>query len=347
MEVFGVNKCDVMNQICQFGSKFDCLCNVVGGGGGGCNVLKWLKVVFNLVLCKSNVFNEQVCYVWYGVLQDLKSMLLVIFLMVMVIVILLILLSVCYMVYKNVSSVVFQYYFLLQIIVYLEKMLDDDVVVWVVGQLQVEQGVDKVNYLFCDEVLGEFCNWFGFGGVLDMLEENLLLVVVIVVLKLDFQSIEVLNILCDWVLWIQGVDEVWMDDSWFVCFFLFIGLVGCVLVMIGVLMVVVVFLVIGNSVCLSIFVCCDIINVQKFIGVIDGFILCLFFYGGVMLGFFGVFLLLILLEILVMCFLLVVIEVVKVFGIQFELSGLGFDECLLMLIVCLMIGWVVVWLVIV
>ncbi len=35
-----------------------------------------------------------------------------------------------------------------------------------------------------------------------------------------------------------------------------------------------------------------------------------------------------------------VTEVAKVFGTQFELSGLGFDECLLMLIVCSMIGWV-------
>ncbi len=35
-----------------------------------------------------------------------------------------------------------------------------------------------------------------------------------------------------------------------------------------------------------------------------------------------------------------VTEVAKVFGTKFELSGLGFDECLLMLIVCSMIGWV-------
>lgn len=39
-----------------------------------------------------------------------------------------------------------------------------------------------------------------------------------------------------------------------------------------------------------------------------------------------------------------VTEVAKVFGTKFELSGLGFDECLLMLIVCSMIGWVAAWL---
>jgi cell division transport system permease protein len=38
-----------------------------------------------------------------------------------------------------------------------------------------------------------------------------------------------------------------------------------------------------------------------------------------------------------------VTEVAQVFGTQFELSGLGFDECLLMLIVCSMIGWPPGW----
>lgn len=59
-----------------------------------------------------------------------------------------------------------------------------------------------------------------------------------------------------------------------------------------------------------------------------------------MLGFSGAFLSLILSEILVMRLSSAVTEVAKVFGTQFELSGLGFDECLLMLIVCSMIGWV-------
>lgn len=109
-----MNKCDVINYIWQFGGCFDCFCKLVGGlGDGGCNVLKCVKFLLKLVNCKINVFNEQVCYVFYGVLQDLKSKLFVMFLMVMVIVIFLMLFSVCYMVYKNVNQVVMQYYLLL------------------------------------------------------------------------------------------------------------------------------------------------------------------------------------------------------------------------------------------
>lgn len=201
-----MNKRDAMNQIRQF----DRLRNAAGGSGGGRNAPKRPKAATNPASRKSNVFNEQVRYAWHGALQDLKSTPLATFLTVMVIAISLTLPSVCYMVYKNVSSAASQYYPSPQITVYLEKTLDDDAAARVVGQLQAEQGVDKVNYLSRDEALGEFRNWSGFGGALDMLEENPLPAVAIVVPKLDFQSTEALNTLRERVSRIQG----WMRCGW-------------------------------------------------------------------------------------------------------------------------------------
>lgn len=49
-------------------------------------------------------------------------------------------------------------YYPSQITVYLDKALDDNAA-QVVGQIQAEQGVEKVNYLSRDEALGEFRNW--------------------------------------------------------------------------------------------------------------------------------------------------------------------------------------------
>lgn len=213
-----------------------------------------------------------------------------------------------------------------------------------VAQLQSEQGVEKVNYLSREDALGEFRNWSGFGGALDMLEENPLPAVAVVVPKLDFQSTDSLNTLRDRISHLQGIDEVRMDDSWFARLASLTGLVGRVSAMIGLLMVAAVFLVIGNSVRLSIFARRDTINVQKLIGATDGFILRPFLYGGALLGFSGAFLSLILSEILVMRLSSAVTEVAKVFGTQFELSGLSFDECLLLLLVCSMIGWIAAWL---
>ncbi len=339
-----MNKREAMNHIRQFGNRFDRLRNSATGKGSGGGAPRRQKTPPKPNSRKTNVFNEQVRYAFHGALQDLKSKPLATFLTVMVIAISLTLPSVCYMVYKNVNTAASQYYPSPQITVYLEKTLDDDAAARVVGQLQAEQGVDKVNYLSRDEALGEFRNWSGFGGALDMLEENPLPAVAVVVPKLDFQNTDSLNTLRDRVSRIQGVDEVRMDDSWFARLASITSLVGRVSAMIGVLMVAAVFLVIGNSVRLSIFARRDTINVQKVIGATDGFILRPFLYGGALLGFSGAFLSLILSEILVMRLSSAVTEVAKVFGTQFELTGLGFDECLLMLLVCSMIGWIAAWL---
>ena len=340
-----MNKRDAINQIRQFGGRLDRLRKSVSSSGdGGRNAPKRGKPAPKPNSRKTNVFNEQVRYAWQGALQDLKSKPLATFLTVMVIAISLTLPSVCYMVYKNVNTAASQYYPSPQITVYLEKTLDDDAAAKVVGQLQAEQGVDKVNYLSRDEALGEFRYWSGFGGALDMLEENPLPAVAVVIPKIDFQTTDALNTLRDRVAQIQGVNEVRMDDSWFARLASITGLVGRVSAMIGVLMVAAVFLVIGNSVRLSIFARRDTINVQKLIGATDGFILRPFLYGGALLGFSGAFLSLILSEILVMRLSSAVTEVARVFGTQFELSGLSFDECLLLLLVSSMIGWVAAWL---
>lgn len=177
-----------------------------------------------------------------------------------------------------------------------------------------------------------------------MLEENPLPAVAIITPKMSFQSSDTLNTLRDRVAAVQGVDEVRMDDSWFARLAALTGLVGQVAAMIGVLMIVAVFLVIGNSVRLSIFSRRDTINVMKLIGATDGFILRPFLNGGAMLGFFGALLSLFLSGAMVWRLESVVTGVAKVFGTTFTLHGLGWDEALLLLIVSAMIGWIAAWL---
>ena len=233
-----MNKRDAMNQMRQFGSKLDRFRKSAGGPGeGNRNAPKRSKSAPRPNSRKTNVFNEQVRYAFQGALQDLKSKPFATFLTVMVIAISLTLPSVCYMVYKNVNQAASQYYPSPQITVYLDKSLDDNAAAQVVGQLQAEQGVEKVNYLSREDALGEFRNWSGFGGALDMLEENPLPAVAVVIPKLDFQGTESLNTLRDRVSRIHGIDEVRMDDSWFARLTALTGLVGRVAALIGVLMV--------------------------------------------------------------------------------------------------------------
>lgn len=289
-------------------------------------------------------WQEQWRYALRGTLSDMWRQPLATLLTVMVIAISLTLPSVCYMVWKNVNQAAAQWYPAPQLTVYLSKTLDDDAAEGVVTQLKKEDGVDKVNYLSREEAMGEFRNWSGFGGAMDMLEQNPLPAVAIITPKLNFQNDNTMTNLRDRVSKVQGVDEVKMDDSWFARLAALTGLVGQVAAMIGVLMIVAVFLVIGNSVRLSIFARRDTINVQKLIGATDGFILRPFLYGGALLGFAGALLSLILSEVLVFRLESVVTQVAAVFGTTFNLTGLAWDESLLLLLVSAMIGWIAAWL---
>ncbi len=222
-----MNKRDAINHIRQFGGRLDRFRKSVrGSGDGGRNAPKRAKSSPKPVNRKTNVFNEQVRYAFHGALQDLKSKPFATFLTVMVIAISLTLPSVCYMVYKNVNQAATQYYPSPQITVYLQKTLDDNAAAGVVAQLQAEQGVEKVNYLSREDALGECRNWSGFGGALDMLEENPLPAVAVVIPKLDLQGTESLNTLRDRITQINGIDEVRMDDSWFARLAALTGLVG-------------------------------------------------------------------------------------------------------------------------
>ena len=289
-------------------------------------------------------WQEQWRYAMHGSLSDLWRQPLATLLTVMVIAISLTLPSVCYLVWKNVSTAADQWYPAPQLTVYLSKTLDDDAAENVVAQLKKEDGVDSVNYLSREEALGEFRNWSGFGGAMDMLEQNPLPAVAIITPQLKFQYADSLTSLRDRVSGVEGVDEVKMDDSWFARLAALTGLVGKIAAIIGVLMVVAVFLVIGNSVRLSIFARRDTINVQKLIGATDGFILRPFLYGGAMLGFAGALLSLGLSEVLVLQLESVVAQVAAVFGTTFSLHGLTWDESLLLLLISAMIGWIAAWL---
>ncbi|MFP1873169.1 permease-like cell division protein FtsX [Lonsdalea quercina] len=289
-------------------------------------------------------WQEQWRYAWGNTLRDMLRQPLATLLTIMVIAISLTLPSICYLVWKNVSQAATQWYPTPQLTIYLDKALDDKAAEGVIATIQSTDGVDKVNYLSRNEAMGEFRNWSGFGGALDMLEENPLPAVAIVTPKMTFQSAETMTSLRDRISSIEGVDEVRMDDSWYSRLVAMTGLVGQIAFTIGVLMIVAVFLVIGNSIRLSIFSRRDTINVMKLIGATDGFILRPFLNGGAMLGLCGAVLSLILSQALVWKLSAATAQVAAVFGTTFAVKGMGWDEGLLLLLVAAMIGWLAAWL---
>ncbi|BET95401.1 permease-like cell division protein FtsX [Xenorhabdus taiwanensis] len=282
-------------------------------------------------------------YAWKSTLSDMFRQPLATLLTVMVIAISLTLPSVFYIVWKNVNQAVMQWYPIPQLTVYLDKSLNDNSVKQVIDQLKGMNSVKSVNYLSRDEAVNEFRAWSGFASALDLLEENPLPAVAIISPELNFQNSQALTTLRDQVAQIKGIEEVRMDDSWFARLTALADLVGRIAAVIGILMVVALLLVIGNSVRLSIFSRRETINVMKLIGATDGFILRPFLNGGALLGIWGAIFSLILSSLLVWKLSNVVMEVASVFGTSFILHGLEWDESLLLVLISGMIGWIAAW----
>lgn len=289
-------------------------------------------------------WQEQFHYALRGMLHDVLREPLATLLTVTVIAISLTLPSLCFMVWKNINNATQQWYPSPQITVYLAKSLDDDAANQLANQIKNLNGVQNIAYLNREEALNEFRNWSGFGGAMDLLEQNPLPAVVVITPKLNSQEKSDLNTLKAKVTSLPGVDEVKMDDSWFARLSALTQLAGQVAMTIGVLMIIAVFLVIGNSVRSVIFARRDSINVQKLLGATDGFILRPFVYGGAILGFSGAILSLILSAFLIFRLEAVVTHVASVFSSQFELRGLSWDEALLLLLISGIIGWLAAWL---
>ncbi|MBD2794215.1 permease-like cell division protein FtsX [Xenorhabdus szentirmaii] len=282
-------------------------------------------------------------YAWKSTLSDMLRQPLATLLTIMVIAISLTLPSVFYIVWKNVNQAVIQWDPIPQLTVYLDKSLSDNGVNQVIDQLKSMDSVKSVNYLSREDSVNEFRAWSGFSSALDLLEENPLPAVAIVSPKLSFQGEQALTALRDQVAQIKGIEEVRMDDSWFARLNALTLLIGRIVAVVGILMVVALLLVIGNSVRLSIFSRRETINVMKLIGATDGFILRPFLNGGALLGFLGALFSLLLSALLVWKLSTVVTEVASVFGTSFELNGLGWDESLLLVLIAGMIGWIAAW----
>lgn len=290
------------------------------------------------------IWREQVRYSWRNTFNDLLKRPVNTFMTVMVIAISLALPTTCYLVWKNIHTAASQWYPTPQLTVYLNKSLSNEQGQQLAEQLKGLDGVDNIIYLSKTQALQEFREWSGFDSALDMLEGNPLPAVVMLLPKAEARETAQLKTMRGEALKMVGVDDVRLDDGWFTRLTTLTGLIATIAGVLATLMIVAVFLVIGNSIRLSIFSRRDSINVMKLIGATDGFILRDFLNNGALLGLCGAMVAIVITQFTVFAFTAAVSQVASVFGTQFALQGIGWDEALLLLIIATMIGWSAAWL---
>lgn len=290
------------------------------------------------------IWREQYRYAWSTTLSDLLRQPWSTLMTMMVIAISLALPTACYLIWKNIDAASEQWYPTPQITVYLEKSLNNEQSQALADQLAKIDGVESIIYLPKDQALNEFREWSGFDDALNMIDSNPLPAVVMLLPDNNHQTSDQMKTIRQQAGATSGVEDARLDDGWFTRLTALTGLIALMASILAALMIIAVFLVIGNSIRLNIFSRRDTIKVMKLIGATDGFILRPFLNGGAILGFVGALIALCISQLLIWGLNIAVSRVASVFSTEFRLQGISWEEALLLLLISTMIGWLAAWL---
>lgn len=251
--------------------------------------------------------------------------------------------TVSFLLWKNIHQATTQFYPESELTVYLHKNLSEEDANTVVEKIRNQEGIESLNYVSRQESLKEFQTWSGFGEELDILDDNPLPAVVMIKPIKEFQPSEKRQELRDNLMKIKGVEEVRMDNDWLEKFAALSWLIAHIAIFCAVLMMLAVFLVIGNSIRSDVYSSQSQIQVMKLLGATDQFILRPFLWTGIIYGFLGAFFACFFSALLVGYFTSAVKYVTDIFTVNFELGGLGFGEVLFLLIICSIVGYASAW----
>lgn len=285
--------------------------------------------------------NTQTRYILRSLWQDVLKRKFSIFLTILVIAVSLTIPTVSYLLWKNVSQAAEKFYPEPELTLYLHKNLaehDINVVVERIRQHEMDK-IESLNYISRQQSLEEFRTWSGFDKALDILDDNPLPAVVILKPKKAFISPENMLTLRDGLQKIKGVQEVRLDNGWMEKLTSLSQLIARVGVTCTVLMLLAVFLVIGNSVRSDVSNNRASINIMKLLGATDYFVSRPFLYTGMLYGFFGS-LLAILFSLLTISYFTGVVRYVSdMFTVKFELHGFALSEVVFIIVLSVFLGW--------
>lgn len=287
---------------------------------------------------------RQITYAWKNVYHDICLHKLAAILTILVIAISITLPIVCYLLWKNVNSIAKQWSPSPHLTVYLKKTLDKSQVEQLSTEMTHLPAVKSIEYHSKKQNIEEFKVWSGFSDTLDLLDDNPLPDLFIIIPNNVSKDTVVLHELRETLLSLSGIDDVRLNDSWFIRLTALTGLVSAIVWALSFLMLIAVSLVIGNSIRLMIFARRQTIMVMQLIGATEGFILRPFLYNGMLYSFISVVLALILSEIFIFRVDSIILEVSSVFDTKFMLYGLSWEECASIILLVTLVGWLSAWL---
>lgn len=285
-------------------------------------------------------WQRQIQYAWHNVFNDIRQHLFASLLTMMVLAISIALPTVCYLLWKNANDAAQQWYPTPNLTAYLDKDLNENAIHTLQEQIQALEQVEKIDYLSRLQTLEEFREWSGFSDALTLLADNPLPAVIIIMpTEQAKQQTASLHQLQQKVQTLKGVSDVRLDDSWFTRLTALTKMVETVVWIISLFMITALFLVISNSIRLTIAARRQTITVLQLIGATEGFILRPFLYSGMFHGLVSAVVALLMAELFILQMDSMILEVSAVFGTKFTLTGLTIDETGFIMLLATIIGW--------
>lgn len=226
---------------------------------------------------------------------------------------------------------------------YLNTGASEDRARAIATQLRARPDVAAVQIITAQQALAEFREHGGFGAALDTLNGNPLPNLLVITPVLAASQSDSMQLLRTEVAGMADVAEVQLDTAWVKRFQAMLETARRLVAVLGGLLFLGVLLIIGNTVRLDVLNRRNEIEVMKLVGGSDGFARRPFVYSGLLYGFGGAVLALMLTALTLRLLAGAIHRLAETYGSDFGLTGVGWALSGEVLLGASLLGWLAAW----
>ncbi|WP_261857646.1 permease-like cell division protein FtsX [Photobacterium sanguinicancri] len=243
-----------------------------------------------------------------------------------------------YLLAKNVALVGQAWESSTQLTLYIEEGIAEPTANRLAGELRGWSEIESVEYISPDEGLQQFRQNAGFDQALSLLDENPLPAVMVIRPTENWQSSAQATALAAKLRTESAIAEVRLDSDWLQRLAAIKQLAITLATIVSGLMLIAVFLIVGNTLRLQVLNQKDEIQVMKLVGATDQFILRPYLYTGVWYGLIGGISAWVLTAIVTILLDSAVATLAGLYESSYRLVGLSWDETLILLMIAAFLG---------
>lgn len=229
-----------------------------------------------------------------------------------------------------------------QVTIYLTSQISESQLQHTIQILKTNSTVEKLQYISPQQGLDEFQQQTDVHNSLEVLNQNPLPGVIL--LQPNVRSPQQLKQLIQTIKALPGIDTVQLDMQWVEKLYSFITIIKNITYLVGLLLGTGILIIVAHTIHLALQKYHHEIKIFQLIGATHGFIKRPFIYTGILYGFLGSIIALMLLFFLYLEINSSVLKLSALYNSDFHLQMLKSDEILLLFIVGMGLGWLGAWL---